>query len=100
MIQEIKKCFIFPKKLLIENNNCNCFKCRSENIDKSQDYFNEENEKEDKKCINNQFYYCEFDDISFISNQEKHSLINLKKDYNLDLQNGEWEIFILAILSK
>ena len=70
LIQEIKKCFIFPKKLLIESNNCNCAKCISENSHRPTEYNNESFER-NKKCINNQFFYCEFDDISFISNQEK-----------------------------
>lgn len=82
LIQEIKKCFIFPKKLLIENNYCNCFKCRNENAD----FLLDENEPADdqKRCINNKFYYCEFDDISFISNHEKHCYLSIKKESQLD----------------
>ena len=87
LIQEIKKCFTFPKKLLIENNNCSCFKCRSENSEKNADLHIEELENDNKKCINNQFYYCEFDDISFISNHEKHCYMNVKKDSNPDWNN-------------
>ncbi len=87
LIQEIKKCFIFPKKLLIETNNCNCFKCRSENSDKMADLHLEEHEQDNNKCISNQFYYCEFDDISFISNHEKHCNMNTKKDSNIDWNN-------------
>jgi len=89
LIQEIKKCFIFPKKLLIENNNCNCSNCRTENTDKNPDLVHEDSDEENKKCINNQFYYCEFDDISFISNHEKHCYANSKKDSYFETQNIE-----------
>lgn len=87
LIQEIKKCFVFPKKLLIENNHCNCYKCRYENAEKNGDFLSDENEPADDKkpCINNKFYYCEFDDISFISNHEKHCYLNMNKESELDL---------------
>ena len=72
--------------MLIENNNCNCFNCRDENAEKSEDYFIDDHD-DTKPCINNKFYYCEFDDISFISNHEKVCNSSLKKESELDSQN-------------